>query len=140
MSKIVDKYNELKNIDKDKLYLFESGIFYIFVNEDAKIINKKLYLKITQQGNYFKCGFPIRSKEKYFELLKDKKINYEIIELEKQNSRTKNEKQILKIETISLNNKSIEKEIIRKLKSINVEYYNPIEALNFLKELKEIVK
>lgn len=139
MSKIVNKYIELKNIDKDKLYLFESGIFYIFVNEDAKVINKELDLKITQQGNYFKCGFPIKSKEKYFKLLENKKINYQVIALEKQNIRIY-KKDVFKIENRLSNNELVEKEVIRKLKSINVEYYTPIEAFNFLKELKEIMK
>lgn len=140
MSKIVNKYNELKNIDKDKLYLFESGIFYIFVNEDAEIINQELDLKITQQGNYFKCGFPIKGKEKYFKLLEDKNINYEIIVLEKDVNKVRNDKSVLVKNSELSNNNFIEREIIRKLKSINVEYYTPIEALNFLKELKELIK
>lgn len=130
MSKILNKYNELKSINSDKLYLFESGIFYIFINEDAKMINEKLDLKIVQQKDYYKCGFPINSKDKYFKILEEKDINYEIIVFEKSKS----------ILTNSVKSSSIEQEIIRKLKSINVEYYTPIEALNFLKELKEIIK
>ena len=40
MSKLIEKYNELKEKDKDKLYLFKSGKFYIFLCDDADYINE----------------------------------------------------------------------------------------------------
>ena len=39
MSKIYNKYLELKEQDSDKLYLFRCGGFYIFLADDAKKIN-----------------------------------------------------------------------------------------------------
>lgn len=140
MSKIVNKYNELKENNKEKLYLFESGIFYVFIHEDADIISDKLGLKITHQGDYYKCGFPIKSKDKYFKLLEENNIDYEIIILEKKENEPKKEKIVTESKISIKDNNFVEKEVIRKLKSINVEYYTPIEALNFLKELKEIIK
>lgn len=39
MSKLYTKYLEKKNINKDKYYLFECGMFYIFIDDD-EIFNK----------------------------------------------------------------------------------------------------
>lgn len=35
MSKLYDKYLELKKKDESKMYLFRCGNFYIFLDEDA---------------------------------------------------------------------------------------------------------
>ena len=51
MSKLYERYNYLKRTDTDgehTLYLFKSGIFFIFLQEDAKIASGLLHLKITQ--------------------------------------------------------------------------------------------
>ena len=47
MSKLYNKYLELKSKDDTYLYLFKSGMFYIFLDEDAKIVSEKLNLKLT---------------------------------------------------------------------------------------------
>ena len=47
MSKILKQYNELKEKDASSIYIFRIGIFYNILNEDAKILNEKLGLKIT---------------------------------------------------------------------------------------------
>ena len=69
MSKLYDIYSSLKsnesNSDKT-LYLFKSGIFFILIDEDAKIATKILNLKITfLTENVVKCGFPVSSLKKY---------------------------------------------------------------------------
>ncbi len=59
----------------------EFGIFYNILNADAKIINEKLGLKITDLGpNIFKCGFPISQLDKYIILLNKMKIKYKIVD------------------------------------------------------------
>lgn len=59
----------------------EFGIFYNILNEDAKIINEKLGLKITDLGpSIFKCGFPISQLDKYIILLNNMKIKYKVID------------------------------------------------------------
>lgn len=59
----------------------EFGIFYNILNEDAKIINEKLGLKITDLGpNIFKCGFPVSQLDKYIILLNKMKIKYKMID------------------------------------------------------------
>ena len=37
MSKLLKQYNELKNKDSKKIYIFKVGIFYNILNEDAKL-------------------------------------------------------------------------------------------------------
>ena len=39
VSKIYMEYLKRKKIDSDKYYLFKSGLFYIFIDEDAKYIS-----------------------------------------------------------------------------------------------------
>lgn len=81
MSKLMNQYNELKKEDASCIYLFRVGIFYNFLNADAKIINEKLGLKITDLGpNIFKCGFPVSQLDKYIILLNKMKIKYKIID------------------------------------------------------------
>lgn len=59
----------------------EFGIFYNILNADAKIINEKLGLKITDLGpNIFKCGFPVSQLDKYIILLNKMKIKYKVID------------------------------------------------------------
>lgn len=45
--KLYDKYKELKEQNKDKLYLFKNGNFYIFIEEDADYINEYVVLRKT---------------------------------------------------------------------------------------------
>lgn len=75
------KYNELKKEDASSIYLFRVGIFYNILNEDAKLINEKLGLKITDLGpSIFKCGFPVSQLDKYIILLNNLKIKYKVID------------------------------------------------------------
>ena len=81
MSKLLNQYNKLKKEDASCIDLFRVGIFYNILNEDAKTINEKLGLKITDLGpNIFKCGFPVSQLNKYMILLNEKKIKYKIID------------------------------------------------------------
>lgn len=72
MSKLYNKYLELKakNPNSSTLYLFKSGIFYIFLDKDAEIISSLLPLKLTKlNDSVFKCGFPVTHLEKYLQML-----------------------------------------------------------------------
>ena len=46
MSKIYDRYIELKNKDSDKIYLFLCGNFYIALDSDAIILNELFDMKL----------------------------------------------------------------------------------------------
>lgn len=73
MSKLLKKYEELKKNDDKKTYLFRVGIFYNILNEDAKNVNEKIGLKITNLSPEIqKCGFPISQVDKYVDLLNKK--------------------------------------------------------------------
>ena len=74
MSKLFDNYLNLKATEKDAnntLYIFKSGIFFIFLDNDARIASKLLNLKLTYlTENIIKCGFPINSLAKHLTRLK----------------------------------------------------------------------
>ncbi len=81
MSKILKQYKELKEKDASPIYIFRIGIFYNILNEDAKILNEKLGLKLTSLSpEIIKCGFPISSLEKYTKKLNNLQLKYMVID------------------------------------------------------------
>ena len=80
--RLVERYLIKKDNNKDKLYLFRCGNFYIFINDDAKEICNLTTLKLTSVGNNFKCGFPVNSLDKYLNLFNNLKLNIEVVESE----------------------------------------------------------
>lgn len=82
MSKLYQKYVSLKVQNSNQLYLFRSGIFYIFIDEDAKLMSSILNLKLTNLNPMIlKCGFPVSKIEKYSALIKAANFSFEIIDL-----------------------------------------------------------
>lgn len=80
MSKLYEKYQMLKSKNPSCLYLFKSGIFYIFLDEDAKLMSNVLGLKLTNLNeNVVKCGFPIQNLEKYLNLIKNFDYSVEVL-------------------------------------------------------------
>ena len=128
MSKLVNCYKNLKSNDSSYLYLFKSWVFYIFLDEDAKIISNLLHLKLTNLNSEIqKCGFPANSLEKYLSLLK--LIPYEVKIIDNTDSVSYTPKQF-----------SINKEILDFLSDIsilNVETLSVSQAFNFLSSIKE---
>lgn len=88
MSKIYDKYKNLKtsnNYSSNTLYLFKAGLFFIFIDEDAKIVSNLLNLKLGNLNETIvKCGFPSNSLQKYLTLLKNTPYNIEIVSFDVQ--------------------------------------------------------
>ena len=81
MSKIYDKYVELKNKDSNKIYLFLCGNFYIALDSDAIMLNDMFDMTLTKFSNLCdKCGFPKNSIDKYINMFNEHNIKYEIIE------------------------------------------------------------
>ncbi len=81
MSKLVNLYQTLKEKDSETLYLFKSGIFYIFLDKDAQKINNYLGLKLTYlNSDILKCGFPQNSLNKYLNLLNSSPFTIKIID------------------------------------------------------------
>lgn len=101
------------------MYLFKSGNFYIFLDEDAKNISKIVPLKLTKFSNdILKCGFPLNSYDRYMDVFKNLKLNIDIVD-----------------ESNIDNNK-----IIDKIRSVNLDTLKPIDAIKVLEQLKEMVK
>ena len=80
MSKLYNKYLEKKKESSNKVFIFKSGSFYIFLGEDANIMTKELGLKLVKFSNLCnKCGFPVKELDKYLKFIKLLKYDYEII-------------------------------------------------------------
>lgn len=130
MSKLLKKYNELKSKDKSKIYLFKVGIFYNIFNSDADILSKALGLKITQLSDtLYKVGFPVSKIDKYAQLLKDKSIEFQIID---DNMKTQNNNEYVKLVTTN--------EIVKKILDIDLNNTTCIEAFNLLHSVQNDLK
>lgn len=129
MSKLLNQYESLKKVDSSYIYIFRVGIFYNIINEDAKIINEKLGLKLTDLGpNISKCGFPISQLDKYIILLNKMKIKYKIIDN-------------LPNSNISEYMKNVEiKKILNKIDGLDMNNTTFQQAFNILLDLQNKIK
>lgn len=129
MSKLLKQYEQLKKEDASCIYLFRVGIFYNILNEDAKIINEKLGLKITDLGpSIFKCGFPVSQLDKYIILLNKMKIKYKVIDN-------------LPNSNIGDYMKNVEiKKILNKIDSLDMNNTTFQQAFNILLDLQNKIK
>lgn len=127
MSKLFEIYKNLKQNDNKTLYLFKSGIFYIFLDNDAKIINKTFGLKLTNLNDKIvKCGFPSNSLQKYIRLLGS--TNYEIKIID--NSTNTSFK--LKDFIISADNL----ELLKTISNVNEDNLSIKDAFEFISNIK----
>ena len=130
MSKLLKQYESLKKIDPSYIYIFRVGIFYNILNEDAKIINENLNLKITNLSpEIFKCGFPVSTLDKYKKILNEKGIKYKIIDNLPNNMNT----------TDYMNNVEI-KHIISKIKNLDMNNTTFQQAFNILLDIQNKLK
>ena len=128
MSKLFEKYLELKNAEKNRVYLFKSGIFYIALAEDAEKVSKLFNFKITNlTDTVTKCGFPESKLEYYSTLLSQNNIDFEVVDLK-----------YSKIENYSdyLNNIKF-KNIINVLTELDLNNISFRESFNILEKLSE---
>ena len=113
MSKLFDVYERLKKEDSETLYLFKSGIFYIFLDEDAKTINKFYNLKLTYlNAEIVKCGFPLNSLQKYLNLFNNFPYKIKIIDNLNNDYNT-----VFNTNDFSMYNESVD--LIKKISSVN---------------------
>lgn len=130
MSKLINKLNEFKKQDASSIYIFRVGIFYNIFNEDAKIINEKLGLKLTQlSSEIIKCGFPISSLEKYTKKLDNLQLKYKIIDDLPQNTSI----------TDYSNNIEIKK-LLKKIIEIDMNNTTFQQSFNILLDLQNKLK
>lgn len=125
MSKLYNQYVNLKQKDKSTLYLFKSGIFYIFLEEDARTISKIFHLKITPLNqDVVKCGFPVSAYSKYQKLFEEKKLNIQIID---------EHQEILPFSEDLIH-------FVNQIKTIDFTKTTPMEIYHLVLELKEKLK
>ena len=120
MSKLYNKYENLKKENTNKLYLFLCGNFYIALDSDAIILNELFDFKLTKFSNICdKCGFPKSSLNKYKGLFDTKGIDYEVIYADKTFDDKLNEiLEIINNSEINKISKKDAKNIILNIKSI----------------------
>lgn len=130
MSKLIKNLKELKKLDASSIYIFRVGIFYNILNEDAKIVNEKLGLKLTSLSpEIIKCGFPISSLDKYTKKLDELQIQYKIIDDLPNNSNV----------TDYSNNIEIKK-ILNKIAEIDMNNTTFQQSFNILLDIQNKLK
>ena len=130
MSKLINIYKQLKQQDNETFYLFKSGIFYIFLDEDAKKISQEIDLKLTKLNDTFvKCGFPATAIDKYFNLLNSTPHKIKIID--NINNQTFNFSDFVINES--------EQNLITKIKTVDINNLSVSEAYAFIEDLKKFV-
>ena len=131
MSKLYNKYQKLKQIDSSKIYLFKSGIFYLFLDKDAIQISQILGLKLTALNeNIQKCGFPVSKLSKYTELLEHCNLEYQIVD-ENLNSIHLQQDYIKQNDVIS---------IIESIKKVDLNKLSPIQAFELIRNYHETLR
>lgn len=129
MSKLYKQYSDLKKADSNKLYLFKTGIFYTFLDEDAKLINSLIGLKLVKLNEaVVKCSFPISQLLKYSIIFKNFNLDYLIID----------DLWHVSTSTNYLNNMKL-LSFIKKFKTANIEYLSIRKAYDLIYEFKSIV-
>lgn len=127
MSKLFEIYKKLKQNDNETLYLFKSGIFYIFLDNDAKIINKTFGLKLTNLNDKIvKCGFPSNSLQKYIGLLGSTNYKIKIIDNSSNTS--------FKVKDFTMNNNNID--LLKTISNVNEENLSVKDAYEFITNIK----
>ena len=120
MSKIFNKYVELKKQNPEKMYLFKSGKFYIFLADDCEKINQYVVLKKTNFSKECqKCGFPENVLDDYLRVFQNHHLEIEIIQ------------DFTLKDTNNLYN---------YIESLDINKISPIEAFEHLVRIKEIAE
>lgn len=132
MSKLIELYKSLKSTNSNKLYLFKSGIFYIFLDEDAKIMSNVFKFKLTNlNSEYVKCGFPSNSFDKYINLIQQ--LNYDVEIIEPTVNNIYSQKMTPNIDSKIQN-------MLDMIISVDVDNLSVRDAFSFIDRLKELSK
>ena len=129
MSKLYDIYENLKKKDKDTVYLFKSGIFYIDLDNDARKLSNIFNFKLSNlNDSVIKCGFPSNSLNKYLNLFRMHNIPVELIE----------DNTIYSLKEYSQSSNL--QNIISYIKKADIESFSISEAYSFIEKLKELAE
>ena len=131
MSKLYEQYEKLKKDDKEKIYLFKSGIFYIALDEDAKKLSEIFGFKLVEFNDVIlKCGFPLKRLSYYSQMLDANQIPFEVID-----------PNYAKIDNYSdyLKNENI-KQVIQSILDLDMNNTTFQQAFTFLQDLQTQLK
>lgn len=128
MSKLVNLYQMLKEKDSETLYLFKSGIFYIFLDKDAQKVSNYFGLKLTYlNSSVLKCGFPQNSLNKYLNLFNSSPFTIKIVD---------NTSMVeYSISDFTIQNDYLN--IFNQLSNINIESLSVKEAFELISDLQK---
>lgn len=126
MGRIIEEYKKLKEEKPDRIVLFESGVFYNAIEDDAKCLKEKLGLQITNNdiGGYIRCGFPIKSLDNYIEKFNKHNIDYCIVP---------KKPKIMDIQ-------KIKQRILREIETLDLDNMTPLEAHTKLLDFQNKIK
>ena len=131
MSKLYERYLLLKKKNPSILYVFKSGVFYIFLDEDAIKMSSLLNLKLTNLNeSVLKCGFPINNLSKYSDLIRLAGYQMRIVDSSTNVTYSSNE--------YILNNQI--KEFIQKLSQVDSNQLSISEAYSFIENINKQAK
>ena len=118
MSKIYNLYLKKKLEDNKKYYLFKSGSFYIFIDEDAKKVSELTCLKLSHlTTEVVKCGIPLNSLDKYLVIFKNLGLDVEVV-------------------NDLYSNKECINKVLDILDNIDINNITPMDAFNIIKKLR----
>lgn len=127
MSKLYKSYINLKEQDSNYIYIFKSGMFYIFIDEDATKISEIFGFKLVKLNDKInKCGFPSSRLDYYIDKMQTRGIKFKIID-----------EDYSKIENYAdyMNNNKL-KEIVNKIIKINLDEISFRQAYEILEDVK----
>ena len=123
MSKLYNQYKILKKENPEKYFLFKNGLFFIFLDDDAKLMSQLLNLKLSAlNANVVKCGFPENALDKYMYILNKLLYEVEII--------------IPKDNIITDYNSYKFKDLIKEILDTEVDKLSISEAYDFLNKIQ----
>ncbi len=129
MSQLYDQYKKLKEKDSNTLYLFRAGSFYIFLGEDVDRVNEYINLKKTQFCNEsLKCGFPVSRLEHYLKIFDYYKLPVSVVD-SPVSSKASSSNHLKETESL----------VINKIRNLSILNMTPIEALEFLKDMQDLL-
>ena len=135
---MLEEYYRNKIKYKEFIIMIKFGNFYEIFDKDAVIASNILNYKLSKISDTVKCGFPISSLDKVLKLLKDKQINYVVIENNNVINEQNFENNIYNNFDFDINNIKYNFLRINKItKYLNDNAYNNIS--NLLERIEELI-
>lgn len=135
---MLEEYYRNKIKYKEFIIMIKFGNFYEIFDKDAVIASNILNYKLSKISDTVKCGFPISSLDKVLKLLKDKQINYVVIENNNVTNEQNFENNIYNSFDVDTNNIKYNLLRINKItKYLNDNAYSDISSL--LEGIEELI-